>query len=76
MLCLPAGAIVQGDGMPGRPFGDFCWVMGVCYIAPSSKLNATTAGSPISGRIVPAGEYRYNDSQGVIHVLRAWRFAD
>ncbi len=71
---LPSGAIVQANGRPSQPIqGVVQGVIGLVYVHEHNMLNATTRDTPISGRVIPAGTYEYTDSQGVVHVLAAWR---
>jgi len=66
---------VQGDGPPDidsrRPGRG--WVQGTVFIHEDNRLNATYRDAPVAGRLVPAGEYRYTDSNGVVHVMAAYR---
>lgn len=62
------GPPTAGSRQPGRG-----WVQGTVFIHEDNRLNATYRDAPINGRVIPAGEYRYTDSNGVVHVLAAYR---
>ncbi|HEX9781413.1 MAG TPA: hypothetical protein VGA56_01625 [Opitutaceae bacterium] len=71
---LAQGAIVRADGMPANhDYGDIGWVVGTIFVQEDGRLNASYRGAPLNGRVAPAGEHRYTDSQGSVHVLSAWR---
>ncbi|MGH8020381.1 MAG: hypothetical protein ACREIA_19285, partial [Opitutaceae bacterium] len=71
---LARGAIVQADGMPpNHGHGDIGWLVGTIFLQEDGRLNATYRGATLSGRVHPAGEHRYTDSQGAEHILAAWR---
>lgn len=48
-------------------------MQGTVFIHEDNRLNATYRDAPVAGRLVPAGEYRYTDSNGVVHVMAAYR---
>lgn len=67
------GAIVQVDGTPSSGGRGRGWIEGTIYLHEDNRLNATSRGTPVNGRVVPAGEYRYTNSNGVVHVMAAYR---
>ncbi|BET65733.1 hypothetical protein ASA1KI_06510 [Opitutales bacterium ASA1] len=74
---LARGAIVAADGMPPQATdGETGWVVGTIFIHEDRRLQGVLRGAPVTGRVLPAGEHAYTDSQGTRHVLAAWRFDD
>jgi len=67
--------IVRGSGPPtgGSRTSGRGWVQGTAFIHEDNRLNATYRDAPINGRVIPAGEYRYTDSNGVVHVMAGYR---
>ena len=67
--------IVQANGPPtaGSRHPGRGWVQGTVFIHEDNRLNATYRDAPINGRVIPAGDYRYTDSNGVVHVMAAYR---
>jgi hypothetical protein len=75
VLRAGGGAFVRADGPPsdGRRRPDVGWLEGMIYLQPDSRLNATVRDTPVSGRVVPAGEIRHEGGDGVVHVVAAYR---
>ena len=75
IVWIGKAALVQGDGAPSidsrRPGRG--WGKGTVFIHEDNRLNATNRDAPISGRVIPAGEYRFTDSNGAVHVMAAYR---
>lgn len=69
------GAFVRADGPPseGRRRPDVGWLEGTVYIHPDARLHATVRDTPVSGRVVAAGEIRHQGGDGVVHVVAAYR---